>query len=165
MFVKYNLMPNDSRVWIYQSNREFKAEELGVLNNKIQDFIDSWKRHGDDLKASYVIKYNQFIVLLVDKCYNDVSGCSIDASVNLIQQLENHFEIDLTNKLNISFKDNANINIVSLSDFQNYAKQDKITSNTVVFNNLVTTKKEFENNWEVTADKSWHKRFLIADNY
>ena len=103
-------------------------------------------------------------MLLVDEKYNDVSGCSIDASVNLMKQLENHFEIDLTNKLNISFKDNVNVNIVSLSDFQNYVKQEKITSNTVVFNNMVTTKEEFENNWEVTAAKSWHKRFLITEN-
>jgi len=164
MFVNYDLMPNDSRVWIYQSNREFNSDELVILKTKIQDFIAVWKRHGADLKASFVIKYNQFIVLLVDEEYNDVSGCSIDASVNLIKQLENHFEIDLTNKLNISFKDNVNVNIVSLSDFQNYVKQEKITSNTVVFNNMVTTKEEFENNWEVTAAKSWHKRFLITEN-
>jgi hypothetical protein len=164
MFVNYDLMPNDSRVWIYQSNREFNSDELVILRTKIQDFIAVWKRHGADLKASFVIKYNQFIVLLVDEKYNDVSGCSIDASVNLIKQLENHFEIDLTNKLNISFKDNVNVNIVSLSDFQNYVKQEKITSNTVVFNNMVTTKEEFENNWEVTAAKSWHKRFLITEN-
>ena len=164
MFVNYDLMPKDSRVWIYQSNREFNSDELVILKTKIQDFIAVWKRHGADLKASFVIKYNQFIVLLVDEKYNDVSGCSIDASVNLMKQLENHFEIDLTNKLNISFKDNVNVNIVSLSDFQNYVKQEKITSNTVVFNNMVTTKEEFENNWEVTAAKSWHKRFLITEN-
>lgn len=164
MFVNYDLMPNDSRVWIYQSNREFNADELSILNDKIQGFIEEWKRHGADLKASYIIKYNQFIVLLVDESFSDVSGCSIDASVNLIKQLENTFEIDLTNKLNISFKDNLNINIVSLSDFQNYVKLKKITPSTVVFNNLVTNKEDFENNWEVAADRSWHKRFFLNDH-
>ena len=125
MFVDYDLMPNDSRVWIYQSNREVNGDELKILKPKIQEFIDVWKRHGADLKASFVIKYNQFIVLLVDEEYNDVSGCSIDASVNLIKKLENYFEIDLTNKLNISFKVSVNIYIVSLADFQNYVKQEK----------------------------------------
>jgi hypothetical protein len=48
-----------------------------------------------------------------------------------------------------------------MADFQKYAKLEKITSNTVVFNNMVATKAEFEKNWEVTADKSWHKRFLV----
>ena len=47
-----------------------------------------------------------------------------------------------------------------MADFQKYAKLRKITADTIVFNNMVTSKGEFENNWEVTADKSWHKRFL-----
>lgn len=161
MFVDYNLMPNTSKTWIYQSNKELTDIEVEQVKTKIENFIKQWKRHGDDLKASYQIKYNQFIVLFVDESYNNVSGCSIDSSVNLIKQLEKEFSVDLTNKLNISFKDTTNINIVSLSDFQKYAKEEKITSNTIVFNNLVTTKADFEENWEVTADKSWHKRFLV----
>ncbi len=164
MFVDYNKMPTSSRVWIYQSDREFSKAEFVEMKFLIMNFLNSWKRHGDDLKASYIIKYNQFIVLLVDESYNDISGCSIDASVNLIKQLENEFSIDLTNKLNISFKINKNINVVSLSEFQNYVKQEKITSNTVVFNNMVTTKKDFEDNWEISADKSWHKRYLTIHN-
>jgi hypothetical protein len=161
MLVSFNSLNNASRVWIYQANRAFLENELPEIINKIEAFIATWQRHGDDLKASYQIKYNQFIVLAVDENYNEVSGCSIDASVNLIKQLENSLNIDLTNKLNISFKDNSNINIVSLADFQKYAKQQKITANTIVFNNLVSTKAEFESNWEVPAIKSWHQRFLV----
>ena len=161
MLVSFEKLDNSSRVWIYQSNREFSKNEIEDIKIKIEDFISTWQRHGDDLQASYLIKYNQFIVLAVDENFNDVSGCSIDASVNLIKNLEKEYSVDLTNKLNISFKDSSNINIVSLSDFQKYAKEKKITSKTVVFNNMVCTKQEFEQNWEVTADKSWHKRFLV----
>jgi len=161
MLVKFEDLDDAARVWVYQSNREFSENEVKEISLKIESFISSWQRHGDDLKASYTIKYNQFIVIAVDENYNEVSGCSIDASMNLIKQLEKEFDADLTNKLNISFKDNSNINVVSMADFQKYAKQGKITSNTVVFNNMITTKNDFENNWEVTADKSWHKRFLL----
>lgn len=161
MLVKFEDLDDAARVWVYQSSREFSNEEVQEISLKIETFISNWKRHGDDLKASYTIKYNQFIVISVDENYNEVSGCSIDASMNLMKQLEKEFSADLTNKLNISFKDNSNINIVPMADFQKYAKQEKITSKTVVFNNMVTTKFDFENNWEVTADKSWHKRFLV----
>ncbi len=99
--------------------------------------------------------------MAVDEKFNEVSGCSIDASVNLIKQFEKEFKLDLTNKLNISFKVNNNINIVSLADFQHYAKQGKIDLNTVVFNNMAASKADFMNNWEVIAAKSWHKRFFV----
>jgi len=161
MLVDFNSLENSSRVWIYQANRAFSKNEEGEISSKIENFITNWKRHGDDLKASYQIKYHHFIIIAVDEDFNEVSGCSVDASVNLIQQLEKKLQIDLTNKLNISFKDNNHINVVSLANFKEFAKQQKITKNTIVFNNLVSTKANFEKEWEVTADKSWHKRFLV----
>jgi len=162
MLTNYDLMPDSSRVWIYQSDRGFSSDELNIVKSKVEAFINNWQRHGEDLKASYKIVYNQFIVLLVDEDVNQVSGCSIDASVNLMKQLENEFNVDLTNKLNVSFKDGNNINIVKLSDFQAFAKEAKITSKTVVFNNMVTTKSDFENKWEVSAEQSWHNRFVTV---
>ncbi|VAW25395.1 hypothetical protein MNBD_BACTEROID04-1186 [hydrothermal vent metagenome] len=161
MLVNFESLSETSKIWIYQSNREFSDNELEIIKTKLDSFIENWQGHGDDLKASYQLKYNQFIILAVDEKFNEVSGCSIDASVNLIKQFEKEFMLDLTNKLNISFKDNNNINIVSLSDFQHYVKQGKINLNTIVFNNMVTSKADYINNWEVTADKSWHKRFFV----
>lgn len=160
MLVSFESLEDSSRIWIYQSNREFYESEVGKISDKIEDFIEDWLGHGDQIKASYKIRYNQFIILAVDQFYNEVSGCSIDSSVNFIKELESEFDLDLTNKLNISFKNNDTINIVSLSDFQKYAKQGKITSKTVVFNNMIQTKADFVEKWEVTADKSWHNRFL-----
>lgn len=161
MLVDFKSLEDNSRVWIYQSNREFSKNEVDEISDKMVDFIEDWLGHGDQIKASYLIKYNQFIIIAVDQFYNEVSGCSIDASVNFIMEIEKVFNIDLTNKLNVSFRDNNNINIVSLSDFQNYAKQHKISSKTIVFNNMISTKADLAKNWEVTADKSWHKRYLV----
>ena len=161
MFTEYKNLPNNSRVWIYQSDREFTTNEIEFISAKAEEFINSWTRHGDDLKGSFTIKYNQFLVLAVDESFNNVSGCSIDSSVRFVQQLENELQLDLMNKMNITFKDNNNINLVKLSDFQKFAKEKKITSETIVFNNMVNTKEDFERNWEVPASKSWHKRFLV----
>jgi hypothetical protein len=128
---------------------------------KAEDFINQWTRHGDDLKGSFTFKYNQFLVLAVDESFNNVSGCSIDSSVRFVQALEKELQLDLMNKMNITFKDNDTINLAKLSDFQRFVKEQKVTSETIVFNNMVNTKEDFENNWEVPAKESWHKRFLV----
>ncbi|WP_397447237.1 ABC transporter ATPase [Polaribacter sp. R77954] len=161
MFTQYKNLPNNSRVWIYQSDREFTKQEIELISEKAEEFINSWTRHGDDLKGSFTIKYNQFLVLAVDESFNNVSGCSIDSSVRFVQELEQQFNIDLMNKMNVTFKDEQHINLVKLSDFQKFAKAQKITPETIVFNNMVNTKQDFENNWEVPAKQSWHKRFLV----
>ncbi|MCG7501443.1 ABC transporter ATPase [Tenacibaculum sp. Mcav3-52] len=161
MFTEYKKLPQNSRVWVYQSDREFTQEEIELISAKALLFIDNWTRHGDDLKGSFTIKYNQFLVLGVDENFNNVSGCSIDASVRFIQELEKELELDLMDKMNVSFKDGDNINIVKLPEFQNFAKEQKITAKTVVFNNMVNTKEDFETKWEVPANQSWHARFLV----
>ncbi len=160
MLVDFNSLPDSATIWIYQSNREFTKDEVKEIDLKIELFISNWKRHGDDLKASYQIKYNQFIILSVDEEHNEVSGCSIDESVYFFKQLEKLYQVELFNKLNTAFKDGDNINIVSLADFKKYSNQKKINSKTIVFNNLINTKKEFETVWEVSADESWHNRYF-----
>ncbi len=161
MFVDYKDLPNNSRVWVYQSTREFTPNEIHLIEEKARDFVNQWTRHGQNLKGSFTIKYNQFLVLAVDEGFNNVSGCSIDSSVHFVQELEKVLQVDLMDKMNISFKDGDIINIVKMNAFKNYAKENKITSDTVVFNNMISTKEEFENSWEIPASQSWHKRFLV----
>ena len=160
MFVDFNSLPDSARVWIYQSDREFTEDEVITINQKAVEFINGWTRHGDALKGSFTIEYNQFIILGLDETFNSASGCSIDASVRFVKEVEQTLSVDLMNKMNISFKDGDNINIVKLPDFQKFAKEQKITSDTIVFNNMVNTKLEVKTKWEVPAKDSWHSRFL-----
>ena len=161
MFVNFNSLPDTSRVWIYQADREFTKFEVKQITERLMKFVEDWRRHGEDLKASFKIEYNQFLVLSVDESYNDVSGCSIDASVHLLREFEKEFDLDLFNKMNVSFKDGENVNTVSLKDFKTYVKLEKINADTVVFNNLIQSKADFESAWEVEASKSWHAKFLV----
>ncbi len=160
MYTTYKNLPNHSRVWVYQANRAFTENEIAIITKKSTEFVNTWTRHGDDLKGSFTIKYNQFLVLAVDEGFNNVSGCSIDSSVRFIRELEADFNIDLLDKMNVSFKDGEHINLVKLPQFQQFVKEGKITEDTVVFNNMVATKEDLEKNWEVPAHKSWHKRFF-----
>jgi len=160
MYTTYNNLPKNARVWVYQSERAFTQNEINFISESAESFIEQWTRHGDDLKGSFTIKYDQFLVLAVDESFNDVSGCSIDASVRFVQALEQKLNVDLMDKMNVSFKDDANINIVKMSAFKEYAKTKKITAKTIVFNNMVTTKEDLETKWEVPANESWHRRFL-----
>jgi hypothetical protein len=160
MLVDFHNLPDTSRIWIYQSNKEFTDAQVLEIGKKLENFVSNWKRHGEDLKASFLVKYNQFIILAVDENHQEVSGCSIDASTHVMQQIEKEYGVELFNKMNTAFKDGEHINSVVLADFQKYAKQQKITSKTIVFNNLVQTKKELEIGWEIPAEKSWHARYF-----
>ncbi len=160
MLTKFNELPNNSKVWIYQANRTFTTDELVDITRKLDDFIKEWTAHGATLKAGYEIKYNRFIVLAVDNGFNTASGCSIDASVHFFQQLEKDYDVDLMDKMNVSFKNGEFVAYKNLIDFRKMVKAKSVSENTIVFNNLVTTKEEYGDHWEVPMKESWHARFL-----
>ena len=112
MFVEFENLPSHSRVWIYQSDREFTTQEVALISDKAKLFVGQWTKHGSDLQGSFIIKYNQFLILAVDEGFNNVSGCSIDSSVRFVQDVEKALDLDMMNKMNISFKDGGHINII-----------------------------------------------------
>ena len=70
MFIDFKELPHNSRVWIYQSNREFTEEEVQFISERAKQFINQWTKHGSDLQGSFTIKYNHFLVLAVDEGFN-----------------------------------------------------------------------------------------------
>jgi len=160
MYVPIEQMPEHSRVWIYQSNRKFSDEEVKEIEKVLMDFTSQWAAHATPLAASFLVKYNRFVVLSVDQDVHPASGCSIDASVNMIQGLEKTYGVDLMDKMNVSYKSGEFIAYKSLVDFKRMVKEKAVSAQTIVFNNLVNDLGEFYEFWEVPASDSWHSRFF-----
>lgn len=160
MLVDFNTLPEESRVWIYQANRSFTDEEIVDIEDKLKIFIANWTAHGSDLQSGFTIKYKRFIIIALNQNLNKATGCSIDASVHFIQQLEKDYNVDLMDKMNVSYKQGEYVAYKTLLDFKKMAKDKAVSKNTIVFNNMVTNIAEFNENWEVPASESWHSRFL-----
>jgi hypothetical protein len=160
MLVEFNTLPDHSRIWIYQSNRRFNSDELELVTNKTKQFLEQWAAHGTGLQAGFEIKYQRFIVIALNQDEQNATGCSIDSSVRFIQDLEKEFDVELLDKMNVAFKQGDFVNFKNLLDFKTMAKSGAIGKKTIVFNNLVTNILEYNENWEVPANDSWHSRFF-----
>lgn len=160
MYIPFDEMPKEARIWIYQSNRKFSEQEEQEIFAILTNFVGEWVAHSTPLKASFEIKYNRFIILAVDAEYHPASGCSIDSSVKVIQEIEQKYGIDLLDKMNVTYRTGDFIAHKPLIDFKKMAKSKAVNKQTIVFNNLVNTIEEYENYWEVPAEESWHGRFF-----
>lgn len=160
MYIPFENLPEESRIWIYQSSRKFSEAEVTDIEKDLVDFITNWAAHGTSLEASYQIKYNRFIILAVNQEVQQATGCSIDKSVEFIQQLEQKYEVDLLDKMNVAFKQGEFVTYKTLLEFKKLAKDKSVSENTIVFNNLVNTIEEFKDGWEIPAAESWHSRFF-----
>ena len=160
MYVPFENLPEESKIWIYQSNRKFSDEEFAEIEKDLKNYLEDWSAHGISLEASYQLKYNRFIILAVNQEVQPATGCSIDDSVRFIQGLEKKYDVDLLDKMNVTFKSGDHIAHKSLAEFKKMAKEKSVSGNTIVFNNLVNDLGESNEYWEVPAVDSWHSRFF-----
>ena len=160
MMSDFKTLSENSRIWIYQSNRSLTQQEKESISKLIENFLNNWNSHGVSLNSGFEIKYNRFIVIAQDHNIQSATGCSIDSMVHFIQKLEKQYNISLLDKLNVSYKQGDYIAYKSLKDFKKMVKDGAVSKNTIVFNNLVQPKLEYTNYWEVPAFESWHARFF-----
>lgn len=160
MLVPFDSLPDHARIWIYPSNRKLSEDEVKLVKERTIEFLTHWTAHGADLMAGFDVPYDRFLVIGLNQDQAAASGCSIDASVRFIQSLQEQLGIDLLDKMNVTFYSGEHIAHKPLLEFKKMAKNKSVSRNTVVFNNLVNTKEEYLNHWEVPAFESWHNRFL-----
>ncbi len=153
-------MPDTARVWIYQSTRPFTDTETVVLTSQINGFVGEWTAHRKTLLAVGAVFYNQFIVLSVDESLNDASGCSIDASVYFIKDIENQYNVQLFERMNFAYLDGETVKTVPSTAFSPLYTEGSISDNTLVFDNLVNTVGALKTAWLKPLKTSWHRRFV-----
>ena len=160
MYIPFENLPEESKIWIYQSSRKFSDDEVAAIEKDLIEFLTNWSAHGTSLESSFQIKYNRFIIIAVNQEVHTATGCSIDSSVSFIQNLEQKYSVDLLDKMNVAFKQGEFVTYKTLLDFKKLAKDKSVSENTIVFNNLVNTIEEFNEGWEIPASESWHSRFF-----
>lgn len=159
MLVPFDTLESSARVWIYQSGRRFTETEKHTISEALSAFTESWVAHGNPLKTSFKIFYDQFIVLGADESFNEASGCSIDGSVRVMKQIDEQYRLNLFDRTNVAFKKDS-IEVINLSNLSKALGEGVWQSDTLVFNNVLTTKEELEKAWILPAGQTWLKRYL-----
>jgi hypothetical protein len=145
-----------SRVWIYQADKKLTDEVVQQIQQELDKFTTGWTAHNNQLKAKGEVRYNRFLILIVDESQAGASGCSIDKSVHFMQNIGQHFNINLFDRFNLAYRDGEEILSLPRHAFEDMLKQGKINIETIVYNNMVQNLTELETKWEVPFKNSWH---------
>ncbi len=159
MLISYKQLSEEARVWVYPSSRKFYPQEIEELELKIKTFVSLWKQEDVNFKASYQLLHKRFIIFLSDE-NTILSNRDLDKQVAFILQLQQDYDIELLDKMNVCFKQGKFIQYKELKEFKKLLNNKSVNDKTIVFDNLVQTKFELENHWEVPITESWYKRFL-----
>jgi len=160
MFVDYSIITENAKVWVYPSSRKFYPNEIEGIENKIKTFLENWKSDTENFKASYKFLHNRFIVFFADDEDASLTKSDIDTSVSFILTLQEEYDVALLDKMNACFKQGEFVQYKDLKDFKKLLKNKAVTAKSIIFDNLITTKIDFDNNWEIPIEESWYNRYL-----
>ncbi|MGV3764250.1 ABC transporter ATPase [Parapedobacter sp.] len=144
------------RIWIYQADRELTAADKAKVLDKLKLFTVEWKAHGRPLAAKAEVRYDRFIILMVDDAIAPPTGCSIDKSVYLLKEIEKETGLNLFDRLQMAYRKDNRIAVAQRREFEQLIAEGEVTGDTIVFNNLITSYPELETHWEVPMKESWH---------
>jgi uncharacterized membrane protein YheB (UPF0754 family) len=161
MTTKYSDLHPTSKVWIFQSTSELSDIQSAQIKQVLDDFLQDWTAHNQALKTYGDVWHHRFVVLIVDETYTHASGCSVDKMTRFIQELGNQYGIDLLDRMQVAYlTTDKTIKTAHLNDLASKVQTGEIETDTLVFNNLVANKSDFENKWQVKISDSWHQKFI-----
>ena len=155
MIIPYEALTDEAKVLIFPGSRKFFPAELPELRERATVFCDNLK----DVDLLFELKYDRFLVFLVSE-NTPLSLEHHHQIVEFIQGLENHFDLVLLDKVNVSFKQGQYVQVKEIPDFKALIKNKGVSEKTIVFDHMINTKSEFESYWEMPAGQSWLAHFF-----
>ncbi len=162
MLIPFHDLDPSSKVWIFQAETELTESQTTAIKELLFEFLEEWTAHNAQLYTSGDILHHRFIVIMVDERYQGASGCSLDKMTHFIQYMEHKFGITLLERTTVAYESSTagEIATAPLNQLVDMSKAGIIIPETLVYNNLVKTKAEFEQAWKTEIKNSWHKRFI-----
>ncbi|MCE6989026.1 hypothetical protein [Dyadobacter sp. CY323] len=160
MYIPFSNIDLQSRVWIYQANRNLTDEETGIITETLKASLDSWEAHGKKLTASGKIFEHRFAVIAVDERYELPSGCSIDTSTHWFKEIGQRMNIDFFDRSMAYLDENDEVQTIPVPKIKQAVADEVIQPYTTIFDNQVSTKAQWMKRWKIQASDSWLNRYF-----
>ncbi|ALW84339.1 hypothetical protein AUC43_04085 [Hymenobacter sedentarius] len=160
MYVAFDQLPPEARVWIYQGSRQLTGPEVVGVLPRLARFAEEWTSHGRTLHASAEFLHQQFLVIGLDEGPAGASGCSIDASVRFVAQLERQLGVELLEKSQLAFLHGGTVELLKRSELPAAVANGTIKPETFYFDNTLGTKGELDTKWPRPAGETWLARYF-----
>ena len=145
----------NGRIWIYVANRSLTLAESSIIEERLSVFCKNLAAHGNQLTAEFAIFYNQLLVLGVDEEIEAASGCSIDQTSIIFRQIDKDMNLDLFNRMNLTFLEDDKIRLVRLPEITQAFCAGIIHANSMFLDNTLGALSELRTKWQVPFEKSW----------
>ncbi|MDX5419853.1 MAG: hypothetical protein LPK09_11605, partial [Hymenobacteraceae bacterium] len=126
----------------------------------LQRFATEWSSHGKGLQASAGLLHDRFLVIGNNESATAASGCSIDASVRFVRELEQRLGVSFFDRSQLAFLEEGEVITVPLTEMKTKVASGNINKDTLYFDILVNNFEELQQAWPKPAGSSWLAKYF-----
>ncbi|HZH86858.1 MAG TPA: hypothetical protein VFD77_06035 [Brumimicrobium sp.] len=143
----FTQFPDQSKVWLYQSNKALTTAEIATLEEKLLTFVEGWAAHGNSLWATAKVLNPYFAVVAVNDTLVPPSGCSVDASIHRLKEIGEEMGINFFDRMNLTIHEGGELKQIHFSELKNH-------TDALVFDPLITSLGELRAAWPRPIENS-----------
>ncbi len=143
----FTQFPDQSKVWLYQSDRAMSKEEISKLESELLTFVEGWAAHGNQLWATAKVLNPYFAVVAVNDSLVPPSGCSVDASIHRLKDIGQEMGINFFNRMNVTIQEGEEQRQIHFSEL-------KAHQEALIFDPMISSLGELRAAWPRPIGKS-----------
>jgi len=163
MYIPFEQLPDQSRVWVYQANRPLLADEMEQISSFLTYEMNAWAAHGAPLNASFEIRFGQVVIVAVNEDINEASGCSIDASTRWFKSLGETFQIDFFDR-QIAKIQGEQISLIPITSIKDFILSAHLLEEDFIIPPQTSDLSQYRNQWLQPVRESWLKKYLAKSS-
>ena len=165
MLANFNSLPPAARVWVYAADRKLNQAEQDWLTTQLSSFVQQWAAHGKALQAAFAIEQSYFVLVGVNQETQQATGCSIDTLTHFMQQAGRHLQVNFFDRLLVAVqKEGQQVKLLPYKSIKELVRSAEVTANDTVYNHVVSTKQQLDQEWKKPAAESWIGRFFKSES-
>ncbi|TAF66667.1 MAG: hypothetical protein EAZ55_05565 [Cytophagales bacterium] len=161
MFISFETLPPEARIWVYTASRAWTKEEEQKIYNSLTQFVESWQSHQRPVKASFQLVAQRIIIIAADETNFSTSGCAIDGSVACLKNIEKELQLSLLDRSNLLYQHENEWKSCTIVMAKTYVQEGEILPNDLIVNVAITTVAQLATQLYQPAAESWLKRFFV----
>ncbi len=162
--VPFETLPDASRLWVFGVERPLDESERQSFLDAVDQFLATWAAHGVPLTCGRDWRRERFLLVAVDQASEPPSGCSIDAMVGVLKDLERRLRVRVLDNTPVWFLADGQVRRTSRPEFRRLAEEGVVDPDTVVFDNTVTHLTDVrQGRWDGPARESWHQKAFFKN--
>ena len=157
-------LPSDARLWVFGCDRSLSPQDRARLTDELRPFIERWTAHDVDLTAGFSVFEDRFVLVSVDEHAVSASGCSLDALLRQLAELERTLGIRLLDGQPVWYRDRTGqIASCDRGEFRRLAQDGVVNAQTRVFDLTIERLGDWRSGQlERAATESWHGSLLTS---